>query len=147
MICVLFLVAACFCVGALGAAYQYAIATFPGEPFSKFQLDRKQEKGPCTVPFFFGYTWNGGKWPTYVPDVRSAALGSYGDWGPVRAPEEGEKVMTRHLNNYYVIKGLMRKTQGPGDHRLDDGTVIWMPDWQKKSCCSLKVKNHDISFQ
>jgi hypothetical protein len=31
----------------------------------------------------------------------------------------------------YVIKGLMRSTQGPGDHRLDDGTVIWKPDWQK----------------
>jgi hypothetical protein len=66
MVCVLFLVAACFCAGALGTAYQYAIATFPGEPFSKFQLEWKQEKGTCTVPLFFGYTWNGGKWPTYV---------------------------------------------------------------------------------
>jgi hypothetical protein len=109
MICVLFPVAACFCAGALGAAYQYAIATFPGKPFSKFQLDWKQEKGTYAIPFSFGYTWNDGKWPTYVPDVRSAALGGYGaDWG------------------------LMRKTQGPGDHRLDDGTVTWMPDWQKK---------------
>ncbi len=111
---------------------KYAIATFPGEPFIKFQLDWKREMGPYSVPFFFGYTWNGGQWPTYVPDVRSAALGGYGaDWGPVRAPGTGEAVMTRHLNNYYVIKDLMRTTQGPGDHRLDDGTVIWKPDWQK----------------
>jgi len=111
---------------------RYAIATFPGEPFIKFQLDWKREMSPYTTPFFFGYTWNGGDWPTYVPDVRSAALGGYGaDWGPVRAPESGEALMTRHLKNYYVIKGLMRTTQGPGDHRLDDGTVIWMPDWQK----------------
>jgi len=111
---------------------KYAIATFPGEPFIKFQLDWKREMGSYAVPFFFGYTWNGGQWPTYVPDIRGAALGGYGaDWGPVRAAGEGEKVMTRHLNNYYEIKGLMRATQGPGEHRLDDGTVIWTPDWQK----------------
>jgi len=111
---------------------RYVIATFPGEPFIKFQLDWKREMGPYAIPFFFGYTWNGGDWPTYVPDVRSAALGGYGaDWGPVRAAEGGEALMTRHLNNYYVIKGLMRTTQGPGDHRLDDGSVIWKPDWQK----------------
>jgi neutral ceramidase len=111
---------------------RYAIATFPGEPFIKFQLDWKREMGDITTPFFFGYTWNGGDWPTYVPDVRSAALGGYGaDWGPTRAPEGGEAVMTRHLKNYYEIKGLMRKTQGPGDHRLDDGTIIWKPDWMK----------------
>ena len=109
-----------------------AIATFPGEPFIKFQLDWKREMGSITTPFFFGYTWNGGKWPTYVPDVRSAALGGYGaDWGPVRAPGTGEAVMTRHLNNYYVIKDLMRTTQGPGEHRLDDGTIIFMPPWMK----------------
>jgi hypothetical protein len=112
---------------------RYAIATFPGEPFIKFQLDWKREMDDITTPFFFGYTWNGGNWPTYVPDVRSAALGGYGaDWGPTRAPEGGEAVMTRHLRNYYEIKGLMRKTQGPGDHRLDNGTVIWTPDWMKK---------------
>ena len=87
---------------------------------------------PYAVPFFFGYTWNGGKWPTCVPDVRSAALGGYGaDWGPVRAPGGGEAVMTRHLYNYYVIKDIMRKQQGPGDHRLDDGTIIWKPDRMK----------------
>jgi hypothetical protein len=111
---------------------KYAIATFPGEPFIKFQLDWKREMSSYAVPFFFGYTWNGGKWPTYVPDVRSAALGGYGaDWGPVRAPGSGEAVMTRHLNNYYVIKDLMRPQQGPGDHRLDDGSIIWKPDWMK----------------
>jgi hypothetical protein len=111
---------------------KYAIATFPGEPFIKFQLDWKREMEPYAVPFFFGYTWNGGKWPTYVPDVRSAALGGYGaDWGPVRAAGGGEAVITRHLRNYYILSGLMRDTQGPGDHRLDDGSIIWKPDWMK----------------
>ncbi|MDR2499234.1 MAG: neutral/alkaline non-lysosomal ceramidase N-terminal domain-containing protein [Tannerellaceae bacterium] len=112
--------------------HRYAIATFPGEPFIKFQIDWKREMAPYAVPFFFGYAWNGGKWPTYVPDVRSAALGGYGaDWGPVRAAGEGEAVLTRLLRNYYIVTGLMRTTQGPGDHRLDDGTVIWTPDWMK----------------
>jgi hypothetical protein len=111
---------------------RYALATFPGEPFIKFQLDWKREMSPYAVPFFFGYTWNGGEWPIYVPDVRSAALGGYGaDWGPVHAPEGGEAVMTRHLRNYYVIENLMRKGQGPGDHRHDDGTITWKPDWMK----------------
>ena len=109
-----------------------AIATFPGEPYIKFQLDWKREMGSIATPFFFGYTWNGGQWPTYVPDIRSAALGGYGaDWGPVRVAGSGEALMTKQLNNYYVIKGLMRTTQGDGEHRLDDGTIIFMPDWQR----------------
>ena len=103
---------------------KYAIATCPGEPFIKFQLDWKREMGPYVTPFFFGYTWNGGKWPTYLPDIRSAALGGYGaDWGPTRAPCYGEAIIAKHIYNYYDIIGLMRKTQGPSDHRLDDGTV------------------------
>ncbi len=88
---------------------RYAIATFPGEPFIKFQLDWKREISPHAVPFFFGYTWNGDTWPSYVPDVRSAALGGYGaDLGPVRAPESGEALMTRQLLNYYKIMGLYK---------------------------------------
>jgi hypothetical protein len=88
---------------------RFAIATFPGEPFIKFQIDWKRDMSPHTVPFFFGYTWNGGQWPTYVPDIRGAALGGYGaDFGPVREPGSGEAVMTRHLLNYYLMTGLMR---------------------------------------
>ena len=43
---------------------RYVIATIPGEPFIKFQIDWKREIQPYAMPFFFGYTWNGGKWPT-----------------------------------------------------------------------------------
>ena len=92
---------------------RFAIATFPGEPFIKFQIDWKRDMSPHTIPFFFGYTWNGGQWPTYVPDIRKAALGGYGaDFGPVRAPGSGEAVMARHLLNYYTMTGLMR-TKSP----------------------------------
>jgi hypothetical protein len=88
---------------------RFAIATFPGEPFIKFQIDWKREMKPHTIPFFFGFTWNGGRWPSYVPDIRGAALGGYGaDFGPVRAPGSGEAVMARHLLNFYLMTGLMR---------------------------------------
>ena len=93
---------------------RFAIATFPGEPFIKFQIDWKRDMSPHTVPFFFGYTWNGGQWPTYVPDIRKAALGGYGaDFGPVREPGSGEAVMARHLINYYKMTGLMRAVSPP----------------------------------
>lgn len=89
---------------------RYAIATFPGEPLIKFQLDWKREMSPYAVPFFFGYTWNGGAWPSYVPDVRSAALGGYGgDLGPVREAGYGDILMIKHLLNYYKITGIYQE--------------------------------------
>ena len=92
-----------------------AIATFPGEPFIKFQLDWKDDIGPYATPFFFGYTWNGGKWPIYVPDIRSAALGGYGaDMGvPLIEVGSGEAIMNRHLENFYILNGRMRPKEGP----------------------------------
>lgn len=92
-----------------------AIATFPGEPFIKFQLDWKDDIGPYATPFFFGYTWNGGKWPIYVPDIRSAALGGFGaDMGfPLIEVGAGETIMNKHLENFYILNGRMRPVEGP----------------------------------
>ncbi len=92
-----------------------AIATFPGEPFIKLQLDWKADIGPYATPFFFGYTWNGGKWPVYVPDIRSAALGGYGaDMGiPLIEVGSGEAIMNKHLENFYILNGRMRSVEGP----------------------------------
>lgn len=87
------------------------IATVPGEPFIKFQIDWKREMQPNNViPFFFGYTWNNGKWPIYLPDIRSAAYGGYGaDNGPglieVGAPE---KIFNKLIENYYWMTGVFR---------------------------------------
>ncbi|MDR2057959.1 MAG: hypothetical protein LBP83_06720 [Dysgonamonadaceae bacterium] len=105
---------------------RFAIATFPGEPFIKFQIDWKKEMAPHAIPFFFGYTWNGGKWPIYVPDIRSSALGGYGaDWGPnLIEIGAGERIMAKQLENYYWMTGLMRSEPGPSEHRLDGGIVI-----------------------
>lgn len=97
-----------------------AIATFPGEPFIKFQLDWKEElnREDNVIPFFFGYTWNGGKWPGYVPDIRSSAYGGYGADQSDRIIEigAGEKIMDKHLENYYTINGKMRMEPSNSDY-------------------------------
>ena len=91
------------------------IATFPGEPFIQLQLDWKKK---VDVPhaFVFGYTWHQGTWPSYVPDIKSAALGGYGaDQSNPRMIEvgSGEAVMNKHLENMYRLTGLMREEPGP----------------------------------
>jgi neutral ceramidase len=95
-----------------------AIATFPGEPFIKFQLDWKRDISTGTS-FFFGYTWQSGKWPTYVPDIKSSALGGYGaDMGPTLIEiGAGELIMNTQLKNYYILTGMMRPVQGPTNSR------------------------------
>jgi hypothetical protein len=40
----------------------------------------------------------------------------------------------------------MRKTQGPGDHRLDDGTVIWLPDWMTGLTMKLPYKEKNKRY-
>jgi hypothetical protein len=94
-----------------------AIATFPGEPFIKFQLDWKADLQEEAIPFFFGYASNGGWWPTYVPDIKSAALGGFGaDQGPTFLEVgAGEAIMNKHLENYYILNGRMRSKPGPTD--------------------------------
>ena len=87
-----------------------AIAAMPGEPFIKFQLDWKREmQANGVVPFFFGYTWSGGTWPTYVPDIRSAAYGGFGAYdGPNGMIEvgAGERIFSKMLECYYRATGV-----------------------------------------
>ncbi|MDR1408530.1 MAG: hypothetical protein LBJ23_10885 [Tannerella sp.] len=107
---------------------RYAISAVSGEFFIKFQLDWKKDISRYNgwIPFFFGYTVSGGRSPGYVADVRSAALGGFGADQSDRVIEvgAGERVMTKQLENFYTLTGLMRNRPGPGEHRLDDGTII-----------------------
>jgi neutral ceramidase len=92
------------------------IAVCPGEFFVQLQLDWKAKiETAGASPFMFGYTWSGGKWPGYVADVRAAALGGFGSDQDVRIIEvgAGEAIMTRQLQNYYKLTGLMREKPGP----------------------------------
>ena len=90
-----------------------AIAAMPGEPFIKFQLDWKREMMPNqVVPLFFGYTWTGGTWPVYVPDIRSAAYGGFGAYdGPGGMIEvgAGEKIFNKMVENYYRVTGVFQE--------------------------------------
>lgn len=88
-----------------------AIAAVPGEPFIKFQIDWKREMQPNNViPFLFGYTWNNGKWPVYLPDIRSAAYGGFGaDNGPgLIEVGAAEKIFNKLIENYYWMMGVFR---------------------------------------
>ncbi len=87
-----------------------SIAICPGEMFVQFQLDWKDKmKLAAANGFLFGYSWSGGKWPGYIADVRSAALGGYGaDGGNVIQVGAGETIMVKHLQNYYELTGLMQ---------------------------------------
>jgi neutral ceramidase len=91
---------------------QISIAVCPGEMFVQFQLDWKDKmKLASANGFMFGYSWSGGKWPGYIADVRSAALGGYGaDGGNLIQVGAGERIITKHLENYYQLTGLMRTT-------------------------------------
>ncbi|MHA4809660.1 neutral/alkaline non-lysosomal ceramidase N-terminal domain-containing protein [Flavitalea flava] len=92
------------------------IAACPGELFVQLQLDwRKKMELTEASSFLFGYSWSGGKWPGYIADVRSAALGGYGadqDAGLIEVGA-GEAIITKQLENYYRLTGLMGDKPGP----------------------------------
>ena len=92
---------------------EVAIAATPGEPMHKLQKMWK-EQADVPVPLFYGYTYSaGGTWPGYIPDLRSAAYGGYG--ADVTTKIEigaGEKIMLRHLENLYGLRGMWRDKPG-----------------------------------
>ncbi|MDR2949261.1 MAG: hypothetical protein LBV71_08635 [Prevotella sp.] len=87
------------------------IAVCPGEMFVQLQLEWKEKARLADVtPLFFGYTWTKGRSPGYVADVRSAALGGYGAEGGNRIQVgAGEAIINKHLENLYILNGLMNK--------------------------------------
>lgn len=93
------------------------IATCPGEPFIRLQLDlKKRIREADGIPFLFGYTWYGGTWPNYIPDIQSSARGGYGadQSGPEPiAVGAGETIMNKHFENFFRLNGLMREVPGP----------------------------------
>jgi neutral ceramidase len=103
------------------------IAACPGELFSTLSLDWKSKvRDGSGNPFLFGYTWSAGRWPGYVADIRSAALGGFGadqDRGIIEVGA-GENIMLRQLENYYRLTGLMRDRPGPVGFKGGDRWII-----------------------
>lgn len=104
------------------------IATCPGEPFVRLQLDwKKKIKEAGSIPFLFGYTWYEGTWPNYISDIQSAARGGYGadQNSPVLIQVgAGESIMDKHLENYFRLNGLMRNESGPVGFKSGSQWVI-----------------------
>lgn len=91
-----------------------AIAAMPGEPMHKLQKMWKSESGVAS-PLFYAYTYSGsGVWPSYIPDLRSAALGGYGADSPATSvePGTGERLIQRHLIHLFGLQGAWQDRPG-----------------------------------
>jgi len=96
------------------------IAANPGELFAELGLEWKAKmQAEVANPFYFGYTWMDGQWPGYVPSIKGAALGGFGadqDPGMIEVGA-GEAIVNKHLENYFILTGLMRDKPGPSGFR------------------------------
>jgi neutral ceramidase len=96
------------------------IAANPGELFAELGLEWKAKmQAEVANPFYFGYTWMDGQWPGYVPSIKGAALGGFGadqDAGMIEVGA-GEAIFNKHLENYFILTGLMRDKPGPSGFR------------------------------
>jgi neutral ceramidase len=73
-----------------------------------------KEQSDMPVPLFYGYTYSaGGTWPGYIPDIRSAAYGGYGADVTTRIEVgAGEKIILRHIQNLYELRGMWHDKPG-----------------------------------
>ncbi len=94
------------------------IVTMPGEPFHKFQKDlRHLAHLPHT--YLFGYCCNAGyEWPSYLPDLVSAARGGYGASDTTRAEVgSGERLVNEGLVQLFKLQGRLKPE--PQKHTYD----------------------------
>ncbi|HWE36253.1 MAG TPA: hypothetical protein VG406_06745 [Isosphaeraceae bacterium] len=86
-----------------------AIVTMPGEPFHRFQVDVRRKAG---VPhaYLFGYCCDGPyAWPSYLPDLESAARGGYGASDTTRAEVgAGERLVDAGLVQLFTLQGRLK---------------------------------------
>ena len=88
-----------------------AVITLPGEPFHQFQVDFRN-KSNVKHSFLFGYCCNGPyDWPSYLPDLLSAARGGYGASDTTVAEVgAGERLVNEGLvNEGLVNEGLVNE--------------------------------------
>jgi hypothetical protein len=96
-----------------------AIVTMPGEPFHQFQVDVRRKAG---VPhaYLFGYCCDGPyAWPSYLPDLLSAARGGYGASDTTRAEVgAGERLVDAGLVQLFTLQGRLKAE--PRRHVFDE---------------------------
>ena len=87
---------------------EIGVITLPGEPFHQLQVDFR-ERAELPTAFVFGYCCNGPyDWPSYLPDVLSAARGGYGASDTTRAEVgAGERLVNRGLAQLFELEGRL----------------------------------------
>jgi len=88
---------------------EIGIVTMPGEPFHQFQVDVRREAG-LPHAYLFGYCCDGPyDWPSYLPDLRSAARGGYGASDTTKAEVgAGERLVNAGLVQLYQLRGRLK---------------------------------------
>lgn len=88
---------------------EIGILTMPGEPFHKFQVDFRTKAG-LKHTYMFGYCCNGPyDWPSYIPDIVSAARGGYGASDTTRAEVgAGERLVNRGVAQLFKLQGRLK---------------------------------------
>lgn len=90
----------------------------PGEPFHSFQVDVR-EKSHLSHIYLFGYCCNGAyDWPSYMPDLVSAAWGGYGASDPTKAEVgSGERLVNDGLVQLFKLQKRLKSE--PVRHTFD----------------------------
>ena len=83
---------------------EIGVMTMPGEPFHRFQVDLR-EKASLPNTFFFAYcNDSAAPWPSYLPDLESAARGGYGASDTTRAEVgAGERLLNQGLVQLFSL--------------------------------------------
>lgn len=87
------------------------IITMPGEPFHQFQVDFRPKSG-VKHAYLFGYCCDGAyAWPSYLPDLQSAARGGYGASDTTQAEVgAGERLVNQGLVQLFTLQGRLKST-------------------------------------
>lgn len=85
------------------------LVTMPGEPFHWFQRTLR-ERAALPHVLFLGYCSNGGyPWPSYLPDLMSAARGGYGASDTTTAAVgTGERLLNLGVAQLYEMRGMLK---------------------------------------
>ncbi len=88
---------------------EIGIITMPGEPFHQFQVDFRNKSG-LKHAYLFGYCCDGPyAWPSYLPDLQSAARGGYGASDTTQAEVgAGESLLNTGLAQLYSLQGRLK---------------------------------------
>ena len=98
---------------------EIGIVTMPGEPFHLFQ-EYLRDRAALPHTLFLGYCSNDGySWPSYVPDLMSAARGGYGASDTTQAAVgTGERLLNLGVAQLYQLRGMLKDK--PQRHIFDN---------------------------